>query len=355
MIFDGIEEHGVEQVVFGSDPTTGLRSLIVIHDTTLGPSLGGVRMWPYPSEAEAIADGLRLSRAMTVKAAAAGLNLGGSASLIIGDPGLDKTEELLRAHGRFIASLGGRFIPVNDVGTTQADMETIGLVAAPVCDRGDPSPYTALGVLCAIRAALEVTDLAGVTVAVQGVGNVGSRLVGLLRAESAEVIVADVVADRARGVARRHGARQVPVEEILGTPCDVLAPCALGEVVTRRTLPDLACRVIAGGANNVLAQPSLARELGDIRYVPDFIANAGGLIYLEEQLLGHDDDRATERVRKVGNVVADVLAMASDGRVTTVEAATELAHARLAARRVAGNGWWSPDRPVPTYSLDRRQ
>ncbi|MFD1541025.1 Glu/Leu/Phe/Val dehydrogenase family protein [Nonomuraea guangzhouensis] len=326
-----------EQVVFGSDPATGLRSIIIIHDTTLGPALGGVRMWPYAGEAEALADGLRLARAMTLKAAAAGLGLGGGAAIVIGDPARDKSEALLRAHGRFIATLGGRFIPVNDVGTGQADIEVIGRETAPVCDNGDPSPYTALGVLESIRAGLRAArgsgELAGATVAVQGAGNVGSHLTRLLRAESADVVIADLVGERARDVAERYGARLMSPQDIVSAPCDVFAPCALGEVVTEETLPRLRCRVIAGGANNVLAEPGLADELArrGILYAPDFLANAGGLVYLEGRLLGHDDARSTARVERVGGIVAGVFERAGREHITTVEAATAIAHARLAA------------------------
>ncbi|MEU7745986.1 Glu/Leu/Phe/Val dehydrogenase dimerization domain-containing protein [Nonomuraea sp. NPDC049158] len=331
-----------EQVVLGNDPATGLRSIIVIHDTTLGPALGGVRMWPYASDAAAMADGLRLARAMTLKAAAAGLDLGGGAGIVIGDPARDKSEALLRAHGRFIATLGGRFIPVNDVGTGQADIEVIGRETAPVCDKGDPSPYTALGVLASIRAGLRAAhgsgDLAGVTVAVQGAGNVGSQLARLLRAESAEVLIADLVDGRVRDVAERYGARWMSPQDILSASCDVFAPCALGEVVTGETLPRLRCRVIAGGANNVLAEPGLADVLArrGILYAPDFLASAGGLVYLEGRLLGHDDARSTARVERVGGIVADVFERAEREHITTVEAATAIAHARLTARRVAG-------------------
>jgi glutamate dehydrogenase/leucine dehydrogenase len=336
-LFERMEAIGAEQVMFGSDVVGGSRSLVVVHSTVLGPALGGVRMWPYPSEGEALADALRLSQAMTLKAAAAGLDLGGGAGIIIGDPARDKSEQLLRTHGRFIATLGGRFIPVNDVGTTQADIETIGREASPVCDSGDPSPYTALGVREAIRAALGLGRglLSGTTIAIQGVGNVGSELLRLLREEGADVVVADLVDARAREAADRYGARVVSPEEIVTTPCDVLAPCALGGVVTAATAPQLRCRVIAGGANNVLQEPELAAELDrqGICYVPDFVANAGGLIYLEEGLLGHDDARAAARVLRVGETVTEILDRARELRATTDAVATELAEVRLARRR----------------------
>ena len=345
-LFERMEALGAEQVVFGSDVVGGLRSLVVVHSTVLGPALGGVRMWPYSTEGEALADALRLAHAMTLKAAAAGLDLGGGASIIIGDPARDKSEQLLRTHGRFIATLGGRFIAVNDVGTTQADIETIGREASPVCDSGDPSPYTALGVREAIRSGLGLGGeaLSGTTIAIQGVGNVGAELVRLLREEGADVVVADLIDARARAAADRYGARVVHADEIVATPCDVLAPCALGGVVTASTAPQLRCRVIAGGANNVLQEPELAAELDQrgVCYVPDFVANAGGLIYLEEGLLGHNDVRAAARVRRVGETVTEILDRARQDRATTVEVATALAHARLAARRqhppIAGRG-----------------
>ncbi|MEV1248268.1 Glu/Leu/Phe/Val dehydrogenase family protein [Nonomuraea sp. NPDC050022] len=231
---------------------------------------------------------------------------------------------------------------MNDVGTVQADIEVIGRETAPVCDKGDPSPYTALGVLASIRAGLRASagsgDLAGATVAVQGAGNVGSHLARLLRAESAEVLIADLVDRRARDVAERYGARRMSPQDILSASCDVFAPCALGEVVTGETLPRLRCRVIAGGANNVLAEPGLADALTrrGILYAPDFLVNAGGLVYLEGQLLGHDDARSAARVERVGGIVADVFERADREHITTVEAATAIAHARLTAGRVAG-------------------
>ncbi|WP_194924951.1 Glu/Leu/Phe/Val family dehydrogenase [Catenulispora pinisilvae] len=361
-----------EQVLVQQDERTGLHAVIVIHDTTLGPALGGVRMHPYPDEAAALDDALHLAKAMTLKSAAAGLKLGGGWSAVIGDPARDKTDDLMRAHGRLIATLGpGRFIPVNDVGTTQADMKLIGGETAPVCDSGDPSPMTALGVLEGIRACLRAVggdggngiggatgigpgtgsaagtstststgpggdgdgNLAGVRVAVQGAGNVGSALADLLAAESADLLISDTDPTRATAVATRVGARVVPPADLVTADCDILAPCALGPVVTDTTLPALRCRAIAGGANNVLAahHHAAALEARGILYAPDFCINAGGLIYLEEQLLGHDEAQARTRVRAVGTRVAEVIAYARHSGVTTTDAATELARARLLA------------------------
>ncbi|MFE4054838.1 Leu/Phe/Val dehydrogenase [Streptomyces sp. NPDC059096] len=330
-----IDVEGFEQVLFNHDTRTGLRSVVVVHDTTLGPALGGVRMHPYSDENAALDDALRLARAMTLKASAAGLDLGGGWSVVIADPARDKTEELLRAHGRFIATLGGRFIPVNDVGTDQADLKVIGREVSPVCDSGDPSPWTALGVLEGIRACLRADGsdgtLAGVRVCVQGVGNVGSALAGLLAAESAELIVADTDPARAADVAERFGARVVAPSVATATECDVLAPCAMGAVVDDATLPELRCRIIAGGANNVLAAPEHAAALAarGILYAPDFCVNAGGLVFLEEQILGHDRAQSEQRVRQVGPRLAEVIAQARRTGVTTTDAAVELAQARL--------------------------
>ncbi|MFE5121456.1 Leu/Phe/Val dehydrogenase [Streptomyces sp. NPDC056669] len=334
-IFDRLRSGGFEQALFSHDAETGLRSLVVSHDTTLGPALGGVRMYPYEDETAALEDGLCLAQAMTLKAAAAGLDLGGGWSVIIGDPARDKTEALLRAHGRFIATLGGRFIPVNDVGTTQADLKVIGTEASPVCADGDPSPMTALGVLEGIRACLRATggdgSLGGVRVCVQGAGNVGAALARLLAAESAELLVSDTDARRADAVARIVGARVIDPTTAAVAECDVLAPCALGGVVNDRTLPELRCRIIAGGANNVLAAPEHAAALAarGILYAPDFCVNAGGLIFLEERLLGHDNARAEHRVRQVGERVATVIEHARRSGVPPTEAALSLARARL--------------------------
>jgi leucine dehydrogenase len=326
---------GFERVLVGQDPETGLRAVIAIHDTTLGPALGGVRMRSYADEAAAIADCTELARAMTLKAAVAGLRLGGGWSVVIGTAERDKTEALLRAHGRFIATLDGGFIPVNDVGTVQADIVVIGQETTPVCAHGDPSPMTALGVREGIRAGLRAIggdgDLAGVRICVQGVGNVGAALARLATTEGAEVVVADTVAERAQRVAASVGARVVGPDELLATECDVLAPCALGGIVNERTLPALACRIIAGGANNVLAQPELADTLAErgIRYAPDFCVNAGGMIFLEEQLHGQDADHAHRRVLGVGSLVSEVFARADRDNISTTRAATAIAEDRL--------------------------
>jgi leucine dehydrogenase len=326
---------GFERVVIGRDNSRRLVSVIAVHDTTLGPALGGVRMRPYPNEGAAIADCLALAKAMTLKAAAAGLDLGGGWSILVGDTA-GKTPELLRAHGRAIAAFDGRFIPVNDVGTDQADLATIGEMTSPVCAQDDPSPWTALGVAAGIRACtrhLGHADINGLRIGVQGAGNVGSALVRLLIGDGADVVLTDVRTERAAAVAEETGAKVVDPDSLLTQELDVLAPCALGGVVTEQTLARLRCRVIAGGANNVLESPELASALRDrgIVYAPDFCVNSGGVIFLRERLLGHDDAQARARVLTVGNVITDLLARAEDEGVPTTQAAHNLANERLIA------------------------
>lgn len=329
---------GYEQVVFCHDAASGLRSIIVIHDTRLGPALGGVRMWPYPDDDAALTDCLRLARGMTYKAAGAGVSLGGGKSVIIGDPRTDKSEALLRAHGRFIETLGGRYIPGIDVGTEMADLEVIGREAHRVsCVAGDPSPMTALGVLSGMRAcAREIFgtgSLEGLRVAIQGAGHVGAQLARQLADEGAAVAVADIQPELAQSVADEVDAELVDSAEIARLPCDVFAPCALGGVLDAATIPRLDCRIVAGSANNVLAAAEHARLLDEagVLYAPDYVVNAGGLIFLEEEMLGRDSQQAERRVRGVEQLVERVIARAKADRVPTAQAADRVAEERLAA------------------------
>lgn len=333
MRIERVNTTGFEHVILCRDDPSGLRSIIAIHNTSLGSALGGVRMRPYPDETAALDECTELAAVMTRKAAIAGLDFGGGWSIIIGDPQQDKTEALLHAHGRAIATLGGRFIPINDVGTTQADLAVIGQETSPIA-LGDPSPMTALGVLEGMRACVHATggtSLGGLRVCVQGTGNVGAALVRLLTAESAQVIVSDILPDRAQGLADETGASVAAPDEVLALPCDILAPCAVGAVVTDDTLPKLRCRIIAGGANNVLAAPDHAAELDrrGILYAPDFCINAGGLIFLEERVLGHRDEHARRRVLAVGQLISDVLDRARRDNISTIQAAHVLADIRL--------------------------
>ncbi len=339
-VFDAITTTGHEQVVFGHDRATGLRAIVAIHDTTLGPSLGGVRMRPYPSEDDALADVLRLSSAMTYKFAAAGIELGGGKSVIIGDPATDKSDELLRAFGRLVRTLGGRYIPGIDVGTTQDDLRTIGLEADPVsCVGVDPSPFTALGVYATIRACVQhVTgsdDLRNTRVAVQGVGHVGEALARYLADDGSELVLADVDRGRAERLAAELSATVVDTASIVATPCDVFAPCAVGGIVNDDTIPRLACRIVAGGANNVLAEPRHAEALrtAGITYAPDYVANAGGVVLLDVERAGVPTERARERCLALRDRVRHILERADADGVTTVEAADRLAEARLEQAR----------------------
>lgn len=339
-VFDAVVADGYEEVVFGHDATTGLRCIIAIHDTALGPSLGGVRMRPYATEEGALSDALRLARAMTYKFAAAGIALGGGKSVIIGDPNTDKTEDLLRAFGRVVRTLGGRYIPGIDVGTSQDDLRTIGLEADPVsCVGEDPSPFTALGVFATLRACVRhVTgsdDLAGVRVAVQGVGHVGQSLARYLAEAGAELVLADVDVARAERLAAELGASVVDADAIATTPCDVLAPCAVGGVIDDETLPQLRCRIIAGGANNVLADPTHAERLHEagILYAPDYVANAGGVILLDVERAAQPPQRAREACLRLGDRMQEILRRADADNITPLEAADRLAEARLEQAR----------------------
>lgn len=339
-VFDAIVADGYEQVLFGHNAETGLRSIIAIHDTSLGPSLGGVRMRPYPTEEAALDDALRLARAMTYKFAAAGIGLGGGKSVIIGDPGTDKTDDLLRAFGRVVATLGGRYIPGIDVGTSQEDLRTIGTQADPVsCTGADPSPFTALGVFAALRACVRHAngsdDLGGVRVAVQGVGHVGESLARYLAEAGAHLVLADVDRARAERLARALGGEAVDAGEIGSTSCDVFAPCAVGGVINDETLPQLDCRIVAGGANNVLAQPRHAEQLhaAGIVYAPDYVANAGGVILLDVERAGAPVERARERCLELGERMTQILRRADADGTTPLVAADRIAEARLSQAR----------------------
>jgi leucine dehydrogenase len=347
-VFEQMTPDGFEQVLFCHDRYTGLRSIIAIHDTTLGPSLGGVRMWPYASEDEALLDCLRLARGMTYKAASAGVNLGGGKSVIIGDSRSEKTEALLKAHGRFIQTVGGRYIPGIDVGTDMSDLQVIATQAARVsCIKGDPSPATALGTLCGIRACLQAVrgedDLNGVTIAVQGVGHVGAALVEMVSAGGARVLVSDIDRERVASLARRCGATPVEPDEIIAAECDVFAPCALGAVINDDSIPRLRCAIVAGSANNVLTENrhGVALHEAGILYAPDFCVNAGGLIFLEEEVLGHTAEETERRVRGVGELVARVIARARADGIPTSEAADRIAEERLASHRLIGPAYVS--------------
>ena len=310
-IFDLPEFDGHELIVFGHDAATSLRAIIAIHSTALGPAAGGCRMWPYATTADAVCDALRLSRGMSYKNALAGVPFGGGKALIIGESRQAKTPQLFEAFGRLVDSLGGRYLTAEDLGTTSADMASVaratrhvaGLGRAPGEAGGDPGPKTALGVYLGIKAAVRFRlgrqDLHGLTVAVQGVGGVGYHLCGLLAGAGAQLRVADVRAAAVQRVCEEFGARAVPVEEVLAEEVDVLAPCALGAVLSAQSIPRLRARIIAGAANNQLAQgqDGQALQAAGILYAPDYVINAGGIISVSRELHGG----ATEE-----QVIADI-------------------------------------------------
>lgn len=339
---------GHEQVVFFYDRPSGLKAIVAIHDTTLGPAVGGCRMWPYASEADAVTDVLRLAKGMTYKAAMAGLPYGGGKTVIIGDPRTDKTRELFRALGRAIESLGGRYYTGEDVGTSPADMDWAGEETAYVLGRatggsGDPSPVTARGVWLGVRAAVKHRlgrdDLAGLRVAVQGLGHVGYNLARLLAQDGANLIVADLDPTRTARAAREFGAHVVGSTEVLAAEADVLAPCALGGVINDDTLPELSCTIVAGAANNQLLEDRHGDALHErgILYAPDYVINAGGLINIAEELRpgGYDRARALARVQTIATTLAEVFERAGREGVSTHRIADRIAEERIEAGRQA--------------------
>jgi leucine dehydrogenase len=343
-IFEKLTEFRYEQLVFCHDEATGLRAIIAIHDTTLGPALGGCRMWPYNTEDEAVTDALHLARGMTYKAAVSGLNLGGGKSVIIGDPHKDKSEALFRSLGRYVETLGGRYIVAEDVGISTGDInyiqvETSHVVGVDVTygGSGDPSPFTALGVLQGMRACVEevfgTTYLEGRTVAVQGLGHVGYHLCRLLHGEGVRLIVTDLEAVAVERVVREFGAKAVEPDEILSIPCDVLAPCALGAIINDETLSGFRCSIIAGSANNVLLEASYGAALEErgILYAPDYVINAGGLINVADELERYNERRATKRVMRIYDSMRRIIAISKRDGVPTGVAADTLALERIVA------------------------
>jgi glutamate dehydrogenase/leucine dehydrogenase len=345
-LFDRIGDE-YEQIVVCRDATTSLRAVIAIHSTALGPALGGTRFYPYSAEDDAMEDVLRLARGMTFKSAVAGLDLGGGKAVILGDPSTQKTDALLRAYGRFINTLSGRYITAEDVGTTQADMDTIFTetpnvsgISGAFGGSGDPSAATAYGLwwaMKAVRTALDsVGDLAGCRVVVCGVGKVGSWLVGHLLGEGATVTVSDVNDAAVARMVARHGVGSVPVAEAHTVECDIFSPCALGGTLNETTIAALRCRGIVGSANNQLATPKDGHRLADrgIVYAPDFVVNSGGVINIADELAGHDGGydqaRAYARVAGIFDTTQEILRASQDQGRTTVEVAEARAEDRIA-------------------------
>jgi leucine dehydrogenase len=335
---------GHERVVFGYDEATGLRSIIAIHSTALGPAAGGCRMWPYASTSEAVIDVLRLSRGMSYKNAMADLPFGGGKAVIIGDSRQMKSAELFQAYGRFVASLGGQYITAEDVGTTTADMEHVarvtrfvsGLGRKPGEAGGDPSPKTALGVFLGLKAAVKFrlnrSDLDGVSVAVQGVGGVGYHLCKLLAAEGAKLRVSDVREAATERVSDELNAVTVSVESVLSEDVDVLAPCALGAILNAQSIPTIRARVIAGAANNQLAEESdgLALQTAGVLYAPDYVINAGGIISVAREYYGGASEaQVTNEIQGIPVRLLEIFERARRENRPTHSIADQMARERL--------------------------
>ncbi len=338
-----MEKYDYEQLVICQDKESGLKAFICIHDTTLGPALGGTRMWTYESEEAAMEDALRLARGMTYKNAAAGLNLGGGKTVIMGDPRKDKSEELFRAFGRYIQGLNGRYITAEDVGTTVEDMDLIHQetnyvtgISPAFGSSGNPSPVTAYGVYKGMKASAKVafgTDsLEGRTIAVQGVGNVAYSLCEFLHEEGAQLIVTDINKEAVQRAVDNFGARAVDPDDIYGVECDIFAPCALGAIINDNTLPQLRAKVIAGSANNQLREEmhgDILHEKGII-YAPDYVINAGGVINVADELNGYNHDRAMKKVEGLYDSLMSIYDISSKHNIPTYKAADHLAEQRIA-------------------------
>ncbi|MDJ0662934.1 MAG: Glu/Leu/Phe/Val dehydrogenase [Acidimicrobiia bacterium] len=342
-VFEAIASDTHEEVLYGYDAVSGLKAIIAIHSTALGPALGGTRFYPYPDEDAALRDVLRLAKGMTYKSAAAGLDLGGGKAAIIGDPATLRSERLLRSFGRLVDSLGGRYITAEDVGTTTSDMITIATETKWVTGlpeahggSGDPSPATARGVLASMRAVSEylwdTDDLSDRTVAVQGVGKVGANLVERLTKAGAKTIIADVNSEALESVTAAHGSRVVSVDEIFAVECDFFAPCAMGSVINRSTADRLRCRAVVGSANNQLESDDMAGRLAErgILYAPDFVANAGGIINIAHEFRGYDWRRAATAIDRIHENTATVLATAEAQGINPNAAAVAVAEQRIA-------------------------
>ena len=340
-LFDTLATMGHEEVVLCSDTSCGYRGILAVHSTKLGPALGGTRFWNYASDDEAITDALRLSRGMTYKNAVAGLNLGGGKSIIIGDNRTKDRENIFRAHGRFVESLGGRYITAEDVGTSTADMDFVhmetGHVAGLAGKSGDPSPVTAHGVFRAIQASAKECwgsdDLNGKRVSIMGCGHVGQCLAKELHEAGAKLIVSDIDPERTKKVATATGAQVVQGDAIFSADADLFAPCALGGIINDKTIPMLKVEIVSGGANNQLLEERHGDILAQkgILYAPDYVANAGGVINVYGEVSGWDAQRALDKADDIYDTVLKVFEISKKEGIPTYKAADRLAEQRLAA------------------------
>lgn len=339
--FDYLEKYDYEELVFIQDKATGLKAIICIHDTTVGPALGGTRVYNYATEEEAIEDALRLARGMTYKNAAAGLNIGGGKAVIIGDPKKVKTEALLRTFGRYVEGLNGRYITAQDMNMTPEDLamihEETDHVVGLEGKSGDPSPVTAFGVyrgiLAAAKEAYGSDDLKGKKVAVQGLGAVGYNVCKYLHEAGAELYVTDIVEESVEKAVKELGATAVGLDEIYSVDCDIFAPCAMGAIINDETIEQLKCKVVAGSANNQLKEEKHGDMLAEegIIYVPDFVINAGGVINVFEEMQGYNEDRAMRRASAIYDSVTRIFEIAKEENISNAHAADKLAEERIAA------------------------
>ncbi len=336
--------QGHEQVVFCEDRASGLRAIIAIHSTALGPALGGTRFYPYASEEEALADVLELSRGMTYKNALAGLDHGGGKAVVLGDPSRDKSEALLRAYGRYVQSLGGRYVTACDVGTYSPDMDYVARESRFVTGRteaaggaGDSSILTAFGVFQGMRAAAERVwgepTLRGRTVGIQGVGKVGRRLADLLAEDGARLVIWDVDDAATARVVAAHPMTAVAADtaDLLASGLDVYAPCALGQALTDEVAATLQARIVCGAANNQLAHPGVEKTLAErgVLYAPDYVVNAGGVIQVADELEGFSMERARARAARIFDTTGRIFELAERDAVSPAAAADRLAERRM--------------------------
>lgn len=338
MVFDKIQEYGCEEVAFYNDQNTGLKAIAVIHDTTLGPALGGTRLWDYATEEEALIDALRLARGMTRKASISGVDAGGAKAVIIAKQE-QKTEAFLRAYGRFVDSFQGRFITGEDVGINMEDARTIAKETKYVLgiseEVGDPSPFTAHGVVSGMRACIREVfgspSLSGLKIAIQGLGAVGYNLAQILHKEGADLIVTDIREELARKLAAELGAKVVSPEEIYSVECDVFAPCALGAIINDETIPQLRCSIIAGSANNQLTENVHGNELHKrgILYAPDYAINAGGLISAYLDWKESPPQGILTKVQEIENRIGEIIAASKKTGQPTHIIADEIADERI--------------------------
>ncbi|MBI2416987.1 MAG: Glu/Leu/Phe/Val dehydrogenase [Ignavibacteriales bacterium] len=342
-IFEAIAQHEHEQVVFCQDKESGLKAIIAIHSTELGPSLGGVRMWHYQKEEDALRDVLRLARGMTYKASVAGLNLGGGKAVIIGNPCAEKSEVLFRSFGRFVEGLAGRYITAEDVGITVKDIEHVRLETKYVCGiseslggSGDPSPVTAYGVYVGIKAcAHEVwgnDSLQGKRIVVQGLGKVGLHLAEHLSNEEAELFITDINPEKVTAALKTVKATAIKPEEVFTLKADIFSPNALGAVICDESINKLQCAIIAGGANNQLESEQIHGELlkqKGILYAPDYVINAGGLINVANELEGYSRDRALKQADGIYEVLKKIIKTSKEADIPTHEASNKLAEERI--------------------------